>query len=165
MPLLFVGALLLLGYVVGGHNERKHFHSLEIRESQTAHLLTTQLRSFPLLVAGQSPPTVLIGEAVISSDYMKTFLAFLRNIFGGEVKGFRSILERARREALVRLKEQAHQQGYNAVCNVRFETVDLAGRGAHSKNKIVLAAILVTATAYHTAPQAQVPTAQLASHG
>ena len=61
------------------------------------------------------------------------------------------MLERARREALQRIREEAREMGYNAICNVRLETADMAGRTSSSKNKIVMAAILVSATGYNAA--------------
>jgi len=144
LPILF---FLGLAYFIGGLIERRHIASLEEREAKLQHILTTQTRSFPMLVSHQTPPTCLIGETVISSDYLKTFLAFFRNIFGGEVKSFRTIMERARRESLLRVKEQAQELGYNALCNVRFDTADVAGSG--SRKKIVMASIVASATAYH----------------
>ena len=140
--------LLLMGLIVGGMTERNHFRRLAERDAQTQNVLVTQLRSFPGYVPADRTPTMLVAEVVISSDYLKSFLAGLRNIFGGEVRSFQTLLERARREALVQIKEQAKAQGYNAVCNVRLETADLAGRNSGSKNKIVMAAILASATAY-----------------
>ena len=52
------------------------------------------------------------GSAVISVDYFKRILFSLRNIFGGNVKSYESLLERARREALLRMKELARERGY-----------------------------------------------------
>ena len=43
--------------------------------------------------------TLVMGEVVIASDYFKTFVASLRNIVGGEVKAYQTMLSRARREA------------------------------------------------------------------
>ncbi len=145
--------LLMLGLIVGGITERNHFRRLHDRDVQTQDILVTQLRSFPAYAAGERPPTMLVAEVVISSDYLKSFLARLRNLFGGELRSVGTLLERARREALLRIKEQAQEQGYNAVCNVRLETADIAGRGSSSKNKVIMAAMLASATAYHTADQ------------
>ena len=147
--LLIIGFFLSLGYIVGGLNERRHFQSLDEREAEVANVLTTQLKSFPLAAQQPQPPTILVAEAVISSDYLKTFLAGWRRFFGGEIRSFRGIMERARREALLQLKEQAVSQGFNALCNVRIETADLAGKGQQQKNKIVMASILASGTAYN----------------
>lgn len=140
--------LLMLGLLVGGYRERAHLRQLDDREQATSHFLITQLKSYPSATAGDTPPTLLVGEAVIATDYLKSFLAGLRNIFGGRVRSYQTLLTRARREALLRIVEEADRRGYNAVCNVRFETADVGGNtGAQSK--VPMAAILASATAYH----------------
>ena len=63
---------------------------------------------------------------VIASDYFKTFTAGLINIFGGRVTPFESLVDRARREALLRMKEQASQTGASIVFNVKLETTRIA---------------------------------------
>ena len=143
-------ALILLGLFIGGWQERRHLRDLERREHETADMIVTQLKTFPHGARGASPPTILFGEAVIATDYLKTFFAKLRNIFGGRVGSYQIMLERARREALMRIIEQARSQGYNAVCNVRLETADVGG--SSSRRRAAMAAILASATAYHAAP-------------
>ena len=95
------------------------------------------------------PPAIVVGETVIATDYLKSFLARLRNIFGGEIRSYRTLLERARREALLRIVEEARGMGYNAVCNVRFETADVGGNS--TMRKVAMVAILASGTAYHAA--------------
>jgi uncharacterized protein YbjQ (UPF0145 family) len=142
--LFFIG----LGFFVGGAIERSHFRGLDRREGEHAGFLITQLKSYPGAVAGPSPPTMLCGEAVISSDYLKTWLASIRKIFGGEMRSYQSLLVRARREALLRIIEEARRLGYNAVCNVRYASTDIGG-GAKRRNRAVMVTILASATAYH----------------
>jgi uncharacterized protein YbjQ (UPF0145 family) len=149
IPLAIFGGMICLGLFVGGTIERNHFKNLDARDAQTSHIIVTQLKSFPNAdFAVDRPPTILISEVVISSDYLKSFLGGLRNIFGGEVKSFQTLLERARREALLRIKEESIQLGYDAICNVRMETADIGGRASNKKNKIIMASILISGTAY-----------------
>tara|TARA_Y100001934_G_C12303925_1_gene751413 strand:- start:612 stop:893 length:282 start_codon:yes stop_codon:yes gene_type:complete len=70
-----------------------------------------------------------MGSVVISLDYFKRFLAGLRSLVGGRVGSYESLLDRARRESLLRMKEVAIKGGYDAVINVRFETSRLASSG------------------------------------
>jgi uncharacterized protein YbjQ (UPF0145 family) len=151
--LAFATLFLGLGFFVGGATERSHFKRLEEREHATNNIFVTQLKSFPGQVVGSGqPPQLLFGEVVIASDYLKNFLGSLRNLFGGEVRSYQRLLERGRREALLRVVEQAQDAGYNAVCNVRYETADIGGNNSsNSKNRMVMAPILVTATAYQRA--------------
>ena len=64
----------------------------------------------------------------------KRFLAGLRMIFGGRIRAYEPLLDRARREALLRMREDAIARGFDLVINVRIETSRLAtaarnGRG------------------------------------
>lgn len=145
--------LLGLGWFVGHFRERRHLANLAKREARMSNMLVTQLKTFPGAIDGRSAPRMFIGEAVIATDYFKSFLARLRNIFGGEVRSYQTLLTRARRESLVRIVEQARQHGYNAVCNVRFENADVGGNSTLRKTAMVC--IIASATAYH----AQLPSA------
>lgn len=141
-PLFF----LLLGLVAGGTIERRHFRSLDEREAENDDVMVSQIRSFPFATNTiERPPKILVAEVVVSSDYLKSFLASFRNIFGGEVKSLQTLLTRSRREALLRLVEQARSEGYNAICNVRFDTADVGGQG---KQKAHMSSVMASATAY-----------------
>jgi len=49
-------------------------------------------------------------------------MAGLKNIFGGELKGYTELLNEAREEAIERMKQQASSVGANAILNIRFST-------------------------------------------
>ncbi len=122
-------ALLLLGYFVGGAVERRHYASIQERELRWRSLPAVNFRTVPggWIV---DDATLVLGNVVISVDYFKRFLAGLRMLFGGRVKVYESLMDRARREALVRLKVETVERGYHALVNVRMETSQLAsGRG------------------------------------
>ena len=63
---------------------------------------------------------------MVSHDYFKRFLAGLRNVVGGRIKSYEPLLDRARREAILRMKEDALARGHDSVVNVRLETSRLA---------------------------------------
>jgi uncharacterized protein YbjQ (UPF0145 family) len=109
-------------------------------------MLVTNLKSFPLYIEGGPPPEMIVSEVVIATDYLKSFLASWRNLFGGEIKSYLSLLVRARLEVLVRLQAEAQQRGHNALCNVRFQTADIAG--ATGKRSATAVALIAYATAY-----------------
>ena len=62
------------------------------------------------------------GYSVRSKHFGRDFAAGLKNLVGGELKGYTELLTEARREALERMMAQAEQLGANAVLNVRFTT-------------------------------------------
>lgn len=145
---LVVVPLVVFGLIIGRTVERRHFRSIERREAKHHAVLVTQLKTFPCSAPATAPPSVVMSEVVISSDYLKTWLSQWRNLFGGEMKSFRTLQERAKREAVLRLIEQALAKGHNAICNVRIAGADIGGNTSGKKNKIVMAAIIATGTAY-----------------
>lgn len=133
-------ALLVLAYFTGAAVERRHYASIRERELRWRGLPAVTFRSVPS--SWQVTECMLLtGSVVISVDYFKRFLAGLRAIFGGRVKVYESLLDRARREALMRLKQAAVEAGCHAIVNVRLETC----RMANSQNSEGIAGIEVLA--------------------
>ncbi len=62
------------------------------------------------------------GSTVRSKNIGKDLLAGLKNIVGGELKGYTELLQEVREEATERMIRQAEAVGANAVLNVRFTT-------------------------------------------
>jgi uncharacterized protein YbjQ (UPF0145 family) len=115
---------MLLGYGFGTWAEHKHYKSIEEREKRYQHLPTIGLKQ-PLSQQGRVVKTQLAaGNVVISVDYFKRFLASLRNIFGGRVSSYETLVDRARREATLRMKESC--PGATQIINVRLETASLS---------------------------------------
>ena len=117
--------LLSFAYVIGRIIERRHYRDIRQREVRWRHLPAVTFHSVPKTWHAESGELVA-GNVVISVDHFKRFLAGLRLVFGGRVKSYESLLDRARREALLRMKEDAAQKGFGAVVNVRLETARLA---------------------------------------
>jgi len=148
---LFFGTtlfLLFLGLTVGTTVDRLHRKRLLKRETEFANMLVTDLRTFPGGAETASHATLVMGQVVIGSDYLKTYLAKLRNIFGGEVRSFLSLMERARREALLRMMQEARDRGYDAVCNVRYETSNIGV--AKRRRGMAMAEVFAYGTAYRS---------------
>ena len=121
VPLL----LLLTTYFIGGAIERRHYRHIRARERKWQQLPAITFSATP--ASWQVAECGLVnGSVVVSVDYFKRFLAGLRMLIGGRVKSYESILDRARREAVLRLKADAIERGYNAVINVRLETTRMA---------------------------------------
>ena len=137
--------LMILGYSAGSWAEKRHYRSIIKREHELIKMaVVTAEGSFP---PGQVKRSIMVsGSVVISIDYFKRLLAILRNIFGGRVKSYESLVDRARREAILRMKESARKKGADMVINLRLETVTI-GRSANRRNSVGS----VEAIAYGTA--------------
>ncbi len=141
LPFVLIG----LGYTVGRWRERSHLKSLAVREEALGHIMVTDLKTLAdpqTAVSG----CLVMGETVIATDYFKSIATQLRNLIGGDMKSMQSLVDRARREAMVRMLEKADRAGATEVCNVRLETSNI--RSATSKKK---AAISVEMLAFGTA--------------
>ena len=128
MPLI----LFLIGYFAGSLAERRHFISLRKREAKTRAMVVCTF--VPKLQGDVLQSQLVTGATVVSLDYFKRILAALRLIFGGRVKSYETLLDRARREAVLRMKEQAVAKGYSTVINVRIETSSIASKGSQKGN-------------------------------
>ncbi|HVP28546.1 MAG TPA: YbjQ family protein [Myxococcota bacterium] len=73
---------------------------------------------------------VVTGSTVRAKHIGKDILAGLKNIVGGELKGYTELLQEARTEATERMVAQAKSVGANAVVNVRFATSSIAAGAA-----------------------------------
>ena len=70
------------------------------------------------------------GSTVRAKHAGKDLMAGLKNIVGGELKGYTELLIEAREEAVGRMVAQAEGVGANAVINVRFSTSNITSGAA-----------------------------------
>ena len=124
--------LLLVAYFIGTMIERRHFRSIRKRESEYSEFPVVSFDTMPD-DWNASSSTLVSGSVVVSLDYFKRVIAGLRAIVGGRIKTYEPLLDRARREAMLRMIEEARRAGYDAIFNVRLETSRLANSGGDSK--------------------------------
>lgn len=139
--------LLAVGLVGGGVIAAMHRRHLQLSERRLAHFHVTNLRR----ITGSDllgTPVLVVGEVTLSTDYLTSFLAGLKNLLGGELRNYRELAMRARREALVRMLEEADRQGCDCVCNVRVEFADISGSAEGRRRKTAMITILASGTAY-----------------
>lgn len=70
------------------------------------------------------------GSTVRAKHFGRDMMAGIKNIFGGELKGYTELLSESRKEAIERMTSQAKQMGANAIINVRFSTSSVAAGAA-----------------------------------
>lgn len=123
--ILFI-ILITIGFFIGSWQEKKHFRSIREREEA--------LRAI-LVIPGRTPPDIrqrhyrtefVCGSVVVAMDYFKMVAGSVVSIFGGRIKHYETLVERARREAVLRMKEEADRQHAQMVFNVKFSTASIA---------------------------------------
>ena len=131
-PVLFP-AIVLIGYficyLIGVGIEKNHYRSIKRRERSYRHLPAVTMadpKVDPDAIVGAE---LVCGNVVVSIDLFKAMVAIIRNIFGGRITPYEFLIDRARREALLRMKETA--VGASMITNVRIETARI-GKRAHN---------------------------------
>ncbi|MDR0528284.1 MAG: YbjQ family protein [Zoogloeaceae bacterium] len=142
---LIILVLLALGYFCGTIGQHRHYRSLKIREAQLRGILLFNEKKVPASFSGQRFALVS-GSAVISGDYFRQAIAGLKTLFGGRLGSFEAMIDRGRREAILRMKEEARHMGAKAVFNVRLETSNLKSIRS-KKNSLACVEILAYGTA------------------
>jgi len=117
--------LLALGFAIGTWVEKRHYRCIRQREEEYADILliASKLPAPDLNISGSR---LVGGNAVISVDYFKRFVAGLRNLVGGRMIAYESLVDRARREAVLRMKEDARRWGADMVFNIKIETASIS---------------------------------------
>lgn len=133
----YILILLVVAYFIGTYLEKRHYQSIISREKKLNTLPAVSLRTPP---PGAFHHQLMLGNVTISVDYFKRFLAALHAFFGGRITSYETLLDRARREALLRLKENAREQNAALLMNVRYETASIyKGKGNNIGSVEVLA--------------------------
>ena len=111
-------------YLIGRYKEKKHFADIVRREKELLALPALTLKR-----ADEQPiakAKLVTGNVVIAGDYFKQIMAVLASLFGMRISVAESMMDRARREAVLRMKEQA--AGADAILNVRIQSMQIGDR-------------------------------------
>lgn len=125
MEFVTLSIILTVCFLTGSYIEKNHYKSIKERE--------LRLYKSPVLTFGKAfsksskikNSFLVSSSVVIGCDFFKVFVAAFRSMLGGNVATYESVLDRARREALLRIREQAIAQRANAVINVKLDTIIL----------------------------------------
>ena len=125
-----IGLLILIaiGYFFGSAREKLHYKSLRQREKNLAHIpvaTATWKKTYSGNPKNYQSSELFGGQVVIASDYFKTFTSGLVNITGGRMKTYEALIDRARRESLLRMLEKANQWGAKEIINLRIDTSNI----------------------------------------
>jgi len=129
--LVILLVLIAIGYIAGTLAESNHYQSIKQRERRFLRLPAVTIKNAIDENAVVEKAQLVSGSVVISLDYFKRVLAGLRNLFGGEISSYETLLDRARREAILRMKEEARRA--DIILNVRIETSSIGQSANQSK--------------------------------
>lgn len=141
--------LIVIGKVVGSTLERRHFESIAEREATFRHqpALSTKHSDSPEHVRSAA---LAVGSVVVSVDHFKRFISGFRMIVGGEVRSYATLIDRARREAVLRMKES--QPNAHAYLNARLETSTISSTSGDEGTGTIEVVAYGTAVQYDRAP-------------
>lgn len=123
--LLFTFGPMGAWYMIGKHFENKHYKSIREREAKLINmsLIPSDIQTSERKVEALAMVT---GSVVIASDPFKRYIASLVGLVGGRVAVFEPMLDRARREAVLRMKERAQKLKADEIINFRLETMAMS---------------------------------------
>lgn len=117
-------SLFVFSYFIGTYREKAHFKNIVEREKA---LVLLPLLSMKYAEDRTVVKTELVmGSVVIGGDFFKQVVASLASLFGMRISVAEAMMDRARREAVLRMKEKA--VGADAILNVRIEGLKIGAR-------------------------------------
>ena len=127
--LLFkIGITLILFCIVlafGRHIERKHLNELEQRERELAYIRVDTNR----FASSESTGQLVSSNVVLSHDYFKYIISMIQSLLGGRLTTYETVVDRARREAMIRLKLEAQKMGATQIMGLRLSTTEMGMEG------------------------------------
>ena len=136
MALFFLGPLFAF-YYIGSTIEKNHYKDIISREKATINI--------PLVTSKKvvdeekiENAKLVAASVVISVDNFKRFLAAIVNLVGGKITAYESLMDRARREAMLRIKEKAI--GSDMIINTRIETMTISKGASKSTGTVEILA-------------------------
>lgn len=114
-----------LGWALASYLEYRHNQQMTEREKALADIsISTAKHADKNAESG----ILIYGSVVVAHDLFRTLFIQIRKIIGGNIKAYERLVVRGRREAFIRLQEDARQRGFDKVINVRFAGSHVAGR-------------------------------------
>ncbi|MDO4586525.1 MAG: heavy metal-binding domain-containing protein [Planctomycetia bacterium] len=130
---VLISFILVLTFFVGRWIEQRHWDKLTQKEQLLSGIMVSDMKSLPPNWKATNAQLVS-GQVVLGNDYFRSLCAAWRKIFGGKMIGYERLLSRARREATVRMLQQASQLNANVVWNVRYTTANIGNKDESSSN-------------------------------
>jgi len=121
--------LLVLGWGVGRIKIRNHRKWLD---TQDKFLEDIRLHNIKYKQSTESTAETFLvtGSLVLSIDVFRRLIATFIQIVGGEINNYSDLLDRGRRDALLRMKADARNVGAHDIYNIKIQSASIgANRG------------------------------------
>ncbi|MFM7469013.1 MAG: YbjQ family protein [Vampirovibrionales bacterium] len=137
---------IFLGITVGSYLEWRHLQSLKLREAAWSHVPAVPLDYRHALEPNETVEkvTFVSGQVVLTDDTARALLGSILSLFGLNLKTYELLMERARREATLRMKESA-PEGTHIITNLHYLSGSLDDEEAGSNKEKGATAFYVTA--------------------
>ncbi|MFI8555307.1 YbjQ family protein [Psychrobacter sp. NPDC077938] len=132
--------LFAAGWFFGSRHERQHLAQLSVAEQALGDITVSSERLYRPKLAVGSEGELVLGSVVIAQDYFKMIIARVLSVFGKNLTTYETLLDRARREAIVRMRTEAKAKGHTHIYGLRLEVTNVNQLGS-----------MVEAIAYGTA--------------
>jgi uncharacterized protein YbjQ (UPF0145 family) len=117
-------AFFIASYFIGTRAEKKHFAQIVQREKELFTMPAVTFKTPEDRPVARSK--LVTGNVVIAGDFFKQTVASLGSIFGMRIAVAETMVDRGRREALLRMKEQAPDA--DIILNVRVQSMKIGDR-------------------------------------
>jgi len=134
---------IICGLFFGKRAEKKHYSSIIEREEKYKSIVILSDKDLKRVKNTSGEWILLSGTTVVSIDAFKKFMSSFVNLFWGKMKSYESLVDRARREAILKVKQQAYEKNLNCIVNLRVETSSIT---KNAKQNVWAVEALVYAT-------------------
>lgn len=124
--------VLVVTWLIGTIGAKRHLARIRDMEQKLSHI--------HVFAAEQAPPQaeryeskLVMASVVVSLDYFRRFVESLMQLVGGRMRFYENLLDRARREAMIRLKQEAAEIGAKRIFNVELQTAHVFTRAKNGE--------------------------------
>ena len=132
MEFLILIIITLLGLFFWKRAESKHYASIQEREEKYKNIIVISDTDLKRAKNSQSEGVLFVEGTVVAIDAFKKLMASFINLFGWRMKAYESLVDRARREAVLKVKQRAAEAWCNVIANLRIETSSISKNAKQS---------------------------------
>lgn len=146
--LLSGAAFLLATYFIGKYLEKNHYENIYKREEASKNIPVVNLKNCLIAEEQIKAAYMVQGSVVMGIDHFRKVVMHIKKLIGGEISTVETVMDLARREAILRMKESAPHA--DVIANLRLETSSIGtihGHEGGKKNSINSVEVIAYGTA------------------